>query len=247
MEPQFLCQGGAMTDDLNSFLACRPATADRPLLGLTVLLVEDSRFASEAVRLLCLRSGARIRRADCLRSAHRHLATYRPNVVVVDMGLPDGSGADLIRHIKANGPGCPAVIGLSGDPGMMDEAMAAGADAFMEKPLDSLAAFQARVLSVLPPDVRPAGVRTMEDDKVSPDPLALRDDLNHVAEVLAAGPDGAVLGYVAQFLAGVARSAHDGDLESAATALGGKTAPSPAAISRLTGIVQARLAAASGF
>lgn len=240
-----------MTDDLNAFLACRPATSERPLLGLTVLLVEDSRFASEAVRLLCLRSGARIRRADCLRSAHRHLATYRPNVVVVDMGLPDGSGADLIAEIKAMGPGAPAVLGLSGDPGLEETALAAGANAFMAKPLESLAVFQNRVLSVLPPDVRPQGLRAVGDETVSPDPLALRDDLSHVAEVLAAGPDPAVLSYVAQFLSGVARSAHDGDLASAAEelggTLGGATRPSPAAISRLTGIVKARLDAAAGF
>lgn len=56
------------------FTANYPApTAARPLLGLTVLVVEYSRYAYEAMRLLCLRSGARIRRADCIRSAHRHL------------------------------------------------------------------------------------------------------------------------------------------------------------------------------
>ena len=42
-------------DTLDDFLMTRPATAERPLLGLTILLVEDSRFASDGIRLLSLR------------------------------------------------------------------------------------------------------------------------------------------------------------------------------------------------
>ncbi|MGB3556876.1 MAG: response regulator, partial [Jannaschia sp.] len=128
-------------DDLD--LMARPApTPQRPLLGTTLLLVEDSRFASEAVRLLALRSGARIRRADCMASAARHLGTYRPGVAIVDLGLPDGSGLTLIRQL-AQAPHRPQVIlatsGQSADE-VEGAALEAGADGFMPQPIESLAA-----------------------------------------------------------------------------------------------------------
>lgn len=236
-----------MTDDLTDFLARRPATTQRPLLGLTILVVEDSRFASEAMRLLCLRSGARIRRADCLRSAHRHLRTYRPSVVIVDLGLPDGSGVDLIGEIKASKAPAPAVLAISGDPGLSDAALAAGADAFMPKPLDSLAMFQQAVLSVTTAEDRPVLLSCIADDTIAPDPLALRDDLSHISEVLLSGTDRPDFGYVSQFLAGVARSAGDEALEDAAMELGRGAEPSAAAISHLNGLVQERLAAGAVF
>ena len=46
-----------------------PANGKTSVVGINRLVVEDSRFACEAVRLLCLRSGARIRRADSLEHA----------------------------------------------------------------------------------------------------------------------------------------------------------------------------------
>ena len=223
----------------------RLSLPNRPLTGLTVLVIEDSRFASEAVRLLCLRSGARIRRADCLRSAARHLQTYRPAVVIVDLGLPDGNGADLIRQIAATEPRVPVLLGISGDPDLADTALAAGADGFLPKPIESLAVFQHTILSALPVEARGTGLRILPDEVIQPDPSGLRDDLAHVAEILSTAQDTAAVDYIAHFLAGIARSAHDPVLEAAATALArdhnaGHSLASD--LARISGLVQERLA-----
>jgi len=234
-----------MDDDLNQFLAHRAPTPAQPLLGLTVLAVEDSRFASEALRLLCLRSGARIRRADCLASAQRHLRTYRPAVAIVDLGLPDGSGLDLIRELAALTPRVPVILATSGMSDLAGEALAAGADGFLEKPVESLAVFQRAILAALPVSARPWGPVPVAGDQVVPDPIALRDDLNHAAALLDDTPDDRALGYVAQFLAGVARVAHDQPLAEAAAGLG--DGDGMARLSRLSGLVRDRLAAGVSF
>ena len=86
------------------------AGGELPLRGVTVLAVEDSRFSSEALRLICRRLGARLRRTDSLQMAAAHLRLYRPDVVIVDLGLPDGSGLDLIAEIAAGRPRLPALL-----------------------------------------------------------------------------------------------------------------------------------------
>ncbi|SFE51795.1 response regulator [Roseivivax sediminis] len=204
-----------MDDRTAGYGMLRPTPA-RPLLGLTVLMVEDSRYACDALRLMAVRSGARIRRADCLRSARRHLEVYQPSVAVIDMGLPDGSGAELIAEMAAAQPRVPVLLGISGDPFAEGIALAAGADGFLAKPLESVLAFQTAVLSNLPPDWRPAGPRPADPTRVRPDPLAYRDDILHAAEVLRQAEDA---DYVARFLAGLARSAGDTALAETAARL----------------------------
>ena len=210
-----------------------------PLLGLTLLAVEDSRFASEALRLLCQRSGARLRRAETLEAAARHLAVYRPDVVIVDLGLPDGDGVDLIRALTRDGGSGAVVLGTSGDPAGRSAAIAAGAAGFLDKPLDSLANFQSAVLRHLPghPTPQPAHA---DADPLHPDTLALQDDLAHAALLLRAATDTPARRYVAGFLGSVAQSARDEGLAQAAR----HAADAPTGLPRLAALVSARLATA---
>jgi len=206
-------------DDLKYRIPRKSPTANRPLLGMTILVVEDSRFACEALRLMCLRSGARIRRADCLASARRHLKVYRPSAVIVDMGLPDGPGLNLIAELAHATPRVGMILGMSGDDGAEAQALAAGADGFLAKPIDTLAQFQETVLVHLPDASRPAGPRRLAADRIYPDRTAYRDDIAHVAGLLESRQDGPTLAYVAQFLRGIARAACDRPLEQAASDL----------------------------
>ena len=196
-----------------------------PLQGVSLLLVEDSRLASDAWRLICIRSGARLRRAATLAAAARHLATQRPDLVIVDLGLPDGRGEDLIAPCAARGL---PVLAISGDPDGEGSALAAGACGFLVKPVTGIARIQRIVLHALGADP----TRAADDDRPLPpgDPLALRDDLEQAAQLLER-PGQA--DHARRFLLGVARIARDGALADAAH--------NPLGMPDLAGLIRQRL------
>lgn len=232
-------------DALTDMMFNRAPTALRPLLGVTVLLVEDSRYASEAVRLMCLRSGARIRRADSLETARRHLAVYKPTVVLVDVGLPDGSGLALMETLAEASPRIEVIIGISGDTTIESSVLAAGADRFIAKPIQNLAAFQSAILAHLPANRQPPGPRLLSNEIVCPDDVAYHDDLSHVAQVLTDGDNN--IDYITQFLGGVARSAKDHALDQAVRNLiktKSKGANLQQGVAALSEMVKIRIAAA---
>lgn len=209
--------------------------ADLPLQGLTLLAVEDSRYACEALRLMCQRAGARLRRAETLLAARGHLRVYRPDVVIIDLGLPDGRGEALIRDLVLSS-GRPAVIlGTSGNPAGRASALASGADGFLDKPLESLANFCATLRQHLP-GLSPG---TVDDRVIAPDPLALQDDLIRAAEALSDDPDPVDRRYLTGFLLGLAHHAHDTALARAAIEAGAPN--STAGLDSLRDLVDQRL------
>jgi len=81
--------------------------------------------------------------------------------------------------------------------------------------------------------------------EIVPGPLAYRDDMAHIADVLSENPSNSDLDYLAQFVTTVARSAQDDILQQAAASLtdarSGK-APTGTIVARMAGLVQERLA-----
>ena len=203
-----------MPEEKDPFAA--PISKRRPLLGVTILLVEDSRFCSEAVRLMSLRSGARLRRADCVESARRHLAMYRPDLVMVDLGLPDGSGLDLIAEVSSHGG--PCILGMSGDVGADTRARVkeAGASGFLAKPVGNIKYFQQIIEACLDGQSNAPGFSPQAVDQGPElDQQALFDDLDHVRDILEqALPEGDTgrMRYCAQFVTSVAQTARDVEL-----------------------------------
>lgn len=196
----------------------------RPLLGITILLVEDSRFCSEAVRMMSQRSGARLRRADSLYSARRHLAIYRPDVVMVDLGLPDGSGVELIRELSTPASWTPGIVAVSGDDGgaARTAALEEGASFFLAKPLVDIICFQRVIRALVDQEEVPKPfVPQVVTEGLPLDPRAFVDDLGRVGGQLRyalRGNDRQKLRYLAQFTRSIAQTAQDRELMDSASA-----------------------------
>ncbi len=87
----------------------------------------------------------RVSVASTLDEARMALAADRPEVVVLDVVLPDGSGIDLCRELRARGARVPILLLTAhGEVHQRVEGLDAGADDFLAKPF-AIAELRARV------------------------------------------------------------------------------------------------------
>ena len=101
-----------------------------------VMLVEDHPDFRRLVARLVEREPDLevVAQAGSLEEARRHAASVVCDVAVLDMSLPDGSGADLIAELRELRPGSAALI-LSAtlDPASLARAREAGAEEVLDK------------------------------------------------------------------------------------------------------------------
>ena len=107
------------------------------LSDLHVLVVDDDADTREGLRLALEIYGARVTVADSVTAALEALAQERPHAVISDIGMPGGTGLDLIRTIREEIGSLPA-IAISGYASREDRdvALAAGFTEHLTKPVD---------------------------------------------------------------------------------------------------------------
>lgn len=105
----------------------------------TILLVEDDPLLREAVRLLLEDAGYLVEEAGTAAQAVRSFETTRPSLVLLDLGLPDRHGLELLRELKPREDARDVpFVALTGRAGVEEKrrCLEAGCRDYMVKPVD---------------------------------------------------------------------------------------------------------------
>jgi two-component system cell cycle response regulator DivK len=126
----------------------------------TVMLVEDNEMSRELIEDLLLATGYNVVAFPTGQEAMAWLASNRPDLIVMDINLPDVDGLTLTRRIKAEPRLASLPIlavtayAMKGDG---ERILAAGCDGYISKPID-VQQFPAHIARYLAP-AGPHGIR----------------------------------------------------------------------------------------
>lgn len=101
---------------------------------INVLIVEDEKEIRRFVRSALESEGWRVFDADTLQRGLIEVGTRKPDLIILDLGLPDGDGLDFIRDLR-QWSSIPVIV-LSARSEESDKVLAldAGADDYLSKP-----------------------------------------------------------------------------------------------------------------
>jgi DNA-binding NtrC family response regulator len=102
-----------------------------------LLIIDDEPDASEFMKLLVEPRGYLVRTASSGAESRRVLQTWQPEIILMDLMLPDVDGLDLLREFKEASPESQVIMvtGYGSVPKAV-EAMRSGAFTFIEKPVE---------------------------------------------------------------------------------------------------------------
>src|SRR5690606_780469 len=105
--------------------------------ALRVLIVDDNEDAAEMLSLMLERLGHRVQSVACGRDVLDAVTRFQPELVLLDLGLPDISGYEVAQQLRRAGHRDLAIIALTGfsHEGARTRTLEAGFDAHLIKPV----------------------------------------------------------------------------------------------------------------
>ena len=104
---------------------------------MRILVVEDHDDSRQVLLKLLRHWGYEVTAADCMREALKLINDAKFDVLVSDLGLPDGDGTDLVGEVKMRQP-LMKIVALTGRESETDRQRGreAGFDSYLTKPID---------------------------------------------------------------------------------------------------------------
>lgn len=111
---------------------------------ISVLIVEDEQAIRRFLRTALEADGLRVHEAETLQRGLIEAATRKPDLVILDLGLPDGDGIDFIRDLRQWSQMPVIVLSARTEESDKIVALDAGADDYLSKPF-GIGELQARL------------------------------------------------------------------------------------------------------
>ena len=100
---------------------------------MNVLVVDDDVELCELLARALIRDGHEVRQAGSLAQTRAALGQASPDVLILDLELPDGSGLELCRELRARAADLPILmLTASGEVSARITGLDAGADDYLE-------------------------------------------------------------------------------------------------------------------
>jgi len=108
------------------------------LMNTTILVVEDEKEMRDLIKAVLEKDGFHLICAETLRAGKDLLKRKKPDLIILDLGLPDGNGLEICALARGNAElSKTPIIALTGLTEFKDKKLGfdAGVDQYLEKPI----------------------------------------------------------------------------------------------------------------